>query len=134
MRLVVDTNVFISGVFFSGPPYTILDAWRRDRVELVVSPDILAEYAATGEELASTYPLVDLAPWLELAATRAVVVEAAPLAGQVCTDPDDDKFLACAIAGRTKFITSGDRALLAASGFKGLTILTPRRFVDKYLI
>ncbi len=44
MRVVVDTNVFISGVFFTGPPYEILNAWRQRKVEFVLSPPILDEY------------------------------------------------------------------------------------------
>jgi putative PIN family toxin of toxin-antitoxin system len=44
VRIVLDTNVFISGVFFSGPPYKILEAWRNGRIVLVVSPEILEEY------------------------------------------------------------------------------------------
>jgi putative PIN family toxin of toxin-antitoxin system len=44
MRLVLDTNVFLSGVFFSGPPFDILKAWRTDKVEIVISPEILDEY------------------------------------------------------------------------------------------
>lgn len=133
MRLVIDTNVFISGVFFSGPPHQILTAWKSGWIKLVVSPDILAEYQATGEELAAKFTGVDLTPWMELVATLAVVIHTPPLAVQVCTDPDDDKFLACAIAGRTRIVTSGDKALLATSGYEGVTVLTPRQFVDKYL-
>jgi putative PIN family toxin of toxin-antitoxin system len=133
MRVVVDTNVFVSGVFFSGPPHEILEAWRDRRLTLVVSPEILAEYQATGDELASQFPDVDLTPWLELVATLGVIVQAPSLSEQVCADPDDDKFLACAIAGRTRVVTSGDKALRATSGFRGVTVLTPRQFVDKYL-
>ena len=133
MKLVVDTNVFISGIFFTGPPHEILNAWRRGKVELVASPEILEEYRETGEELASEFPGTDLAPWLELLAVKATVVEASPLEEQVCSDPDDDKFLACALAGRTKLIASGDKALLRTSGYEGISVLTPRNFVDKYL-
>ena len=133
MRLVIDTNVFISGVFFSGPPHTILQAWKRGRVKLVLSPEILAEYQATGVELAAKFTGVDLTPWMELAATLGIVVDAPSLSEQVCTDADDDKFLACAIASRTRLVTSGDKALLATSGFKGITVLTPRKLVDAHL-
>jgi putative PIN family toxin of toxin-antitoxin system len=133
MKLVVDTNVFISGVFFSGPPYTILEAWRRGTFKLVLSPEILVEYQDTGAELSAQFPDVDLAPWLELAATHALVVNGPPLPEQVCTDPDDDKFLVCALASRTKQIVSGDKALLATSGFREITVLTPRQFVDCHL-
>lgn len=44
MKAILDTNVFVSGVFFSGPPYQILKAWRDGNVQLVISTDILSEY------------------------------------------------------------------------------------------
>jgi uncharacterized protein len=133
MRLVVDTNVFISGVFFSGPPHAILRSWSRDSITLVLSAEILTEYQVTGNELAAKFPEVDLSPWLELVVAKGIIVDPAPLPEQVCTDPDDDKFLACALAARTRYVTSGDRALVATSGYRGITVLTPRQFVDRHL-
>jgi len=133
VKLVVDTNVFISGVFFSGPPYEILNAWRHGVVQLVISPEIIEEYQATGQELASRFPDVDITPWIELIATLGILVKAPALPMQVCTDIDDDKFLACAVAGRCKYVVTGDKALLATSGFRGVTVLTPRQFIDKHL-
>lgn len=44
MKIILDTNVFMSGIFFHGAPYDILNAWRHNHVHLVVSPDILNEY------------------------------------------------------------------------------------------
>ena len=43
LKVVMDTNVFVSGIFFSGPPYQILKAWQSGEFELVVSPEILDE-------------------------------------------------------------------------------------------
>jgi predicted nucleic acid-binding protein len=51
----------------------------------------------------------------------------------VSADPDDDKFLACAIAARTPLIVSGDKHLLRVSGWRGMTVVTPRQCVDRYL-
>ena len=133
MRIILDTNVFVSGIFFSGPPYEILDAWRRGKLTLVVSPDILSEYDRVGQELASEFPNVDLAPALELLAFKGEVVKAPRLTERVCSDPDDDKFIACAIASGTKTISSGDKALRKTSGYAGIEVLRPREFVDKYL-
>jgi len=133
MRLILDTNVFISGIFFSGPPYEILNAWRHRKVDLVISPDILDEYRRVAEQLAKRYPGVNLEPFLDLLAIKARIVEAPPLDESVCSDPDDDKFIACALASRTKLICSGDKALLRASGYRGITILRPKDFVDSYL-
>ncbi|HRZ13050.1 MAG TPA: PIN domain-containing protein [Kiritimatiellia bacterium] len=87
MRVILDTNVFVSGVFFSGPPYEILDAWRCGRLTLVMSPEILAEYERVGLELAAEFRAIDLAPFLELLAVKAEFVVAPPLPDQVCSDP-----------------------------------------------
>lgn len=43
MKVVVDTNVFISGVFFGGPPGDVLSAWRDGKIEFVVSREIIEE-------------------------------------------------------------------------------------------
>jgi uncharacterized protein len=133
MRIVVDTNVFVSGVFFSGPPYTILDAWRRGIVQIVASSEIVDEYRRVGKELAQQFSPVNLEPVLDLLAAAAITVQSCPLPQTVCRDPDDDKFLACAIAGKVRHVVSGDKALLATSGYAGITVLSPRQFVDKYL-
>jgi uncharacterized protein len=133
MRVILDTNVFVSGIFFSGPPFEILDAWRHGRLTLVVSPEILAEYERVGQKLANQFPQVDIAPILELLAFKGEVTDASPLAEQVCSDPDDDKFLACAVASGTKIISSGDKALRKTSGYSGIEVLSPREFMNKYL-
>ena len=65
MKVVLDTNVFISGVFFGGPPYQILKAWQEAKIEVVISPDILDEYHRVGKILAEDHPGVDLSPMLE---------------------------------------------------------------------
>ncbi|MCH7860014.1 MAG: putative toxin-antitoxin system toxin component, PIN family [Candidatus Marinimicrobia bacterium] len=133
MRLVLDTNVFISGVFFSGPPYQVLEAWRDGRFELVISDEILTEYRRVSDTLAAQFPGVDLAPILDLVAREADLIQAPNLSEQVCVDPDDDKFLACALAGNTGIIVSGDRHLLQVKGYRGIEVCRPREFVDLYL-
>lgn len=133
MRIVLDTNVFISGVFFSGPPYKILEAWRDGRIALVVSPEKLEEYYRVGENLSGRYTEVDITPVLEFVTINAEIVSPPDLALPICTDPDDDKFFTCAIAGLCPVIISGDRHLLDKSGFYGIQVRKPRDFVDNLL-
>jgi len=52
------------------------------------------------------------------------------LESQVCEDPDDNKFIACAIAAKVKAIVSGDKHLLDISGYNNIVVLKPRKFVD----
>ena len=86
-----------------------------------------------GKEMESKLPGVEIDPFLELLVIEATMVEAKPLTEAVCTDPDDDKFLACALASKAKVICSGDKALLKTSGYKGIEVLTLRSFADRFL-
>ena len=133
MKVVLDTNVFISGVFFTGPPFRILKAWRDGLLQLVISPEILYEYQRAGEALAKQFSAIDLRPMIDLVTVSAKVFPDVKLGDPVCDDPDDDKFIACALAGKTRLIISGDKHLLKVSGFRGVRILRPRDFVDTYL-
>ena len=56
MKIVLDTNVFVSSVFFGGPPHKILEAWRDGRIQLLLSPAILEEYQRVMRELAVRFP------------------------------------------------------------------------------
>ena len=133
MRIVLDTNVFISAIFFSGPPCRILQAWRDDRVQLVVCPKILAEYRQVALRLGRKHKGVDILPLIDLVTVRSQIVPTIPLPKPICQDASDDIFLACALAGKTQTIVSGDRHLLDVSGFSSIRVLRPKTFVDMYL-
>ncbi len=62
-----------------------------------------------------------------------VILDTNVFVESVCEDPEDDKFIACALAGRCKVIISGDRHLLKVSGFGEIRVMSPRQFIDKYL-
>ena len=133
MRIILDTNVFMSGIFFHGAPYDILDAWRHNRVHLVVSPDILGEYRRIATQLIKSFPNVNPEPFIDLLMLKASMVESPSLPEQVCTDKADDMFLSCALASRTNIVVSGDKALLKTSGYQGIIVLSPRDFINRYL-
>jgi len=133
VRVILDTNVFVSGVFFAGPPYRILEAWGDGELQLVVSQEILEEYQRVGETLAEQSPGINLQPIIDLVTANAEIFPNQILRGSVCEDPDDDKFIACAIVSRCKVIVSGDRHLLKVSGFGGIKVMRPRQFIDEYL-
>ena len=133
MKIVLDTNVFISGIFFAGPPYEILKAWRDGRTQILISDEIIEEYRRVGELLSEQFPGIEFAHFLQLLAVHAEFVRPQKLSAQACEDPDDDKFLECAISGKSDFIVSGNKHLLKISGYKGIAIVNPRNFVDNYL-
>ena len=133
MRTILDTNVFISGIFFVGPPSQILKAWKNQSLQIVLSRQILAEYQRVAVALSSKFPTVHILPIIELVTIHGQFVDTQGFDISVCDDPDDDKFLECAVAGKCKTIVSGDRHLLKLAAYEGIVVLSPRNFVDKYL-
>jgi putative PIN family toxin of toxin-antitoxin system len=105
--------MLVSGVFFSGPPRRILEAWRDQRLEIVVSVEILDEYKRVGEKLSARFEGVSLAPFISLLVTNALIVQPGQLPRGVFSDPGDDKFFACALASDCRVIVSGDKRVLA---------------------
>jgi uncharacterized protein len=133
MKIVLDTNVFISGIFFSGPPFQILRAWKNKRLQIILSQDILIEYQRVAESLTLKYPSIDILPIIELVTVHGQFVDTKNIDITVCEDPDDNKFIECAIASNTKIIVSGDKHLLKIKEFKGIKVYKPREFVEIYL-
>ena len=133
MKVVLDTNVVMSAVFFGGSPLRILEAWRDGLIDLVVNDDILSEYAEIADRLSARYPRVDFHPWLALIRENASNERIRRPYPRVCEDPDDDAFVACAIKAGAKIICSGDHHLLQVDGYAGVEILPPRQFTTKYL-
>ena len=133
MRIVLDTNVFISGIFFSGAPSQILKKWGNQNFQIVLSQDILDEYQRVAQELSSKYPSVDILPIIEMVTIYGQFVDTQVIDITVCEDPDDNKFIECAIVSNCKIIVSGDKHLLKLAGYKGIAVLNPRDFVEKHL-
>jgi putative PIN family toxin of toxin-antitoxin system len=133
MKVIIDTNVFVSGIFFSGPPHIIIEAWRSGKIKLVISPEIYQEYQRVSESLAAQFPAINIQQIIEIVALTSEVVSPARLNATVCADPDDDKFIACALASKSRIIVSGDKHLLQVSGYHGIQVLKPREFIDKNL-
>jgi len=129
VRAVLDTNVVVSGIFFGGLPRSLLDAWDRGRFELVLTPEIFGEYTRTCERLAKMRPGLEYEAVLATIVGHGVLTPDEAWDESITADPDDDKFMACAL-GAGAVVVSGDRHLLEVDGWKGVRVYTPRAFLD----
>ncbi|MFA6038007.1 MAG: putative toxin-antitoxin system toxin component, PIN family [Legionellales bacterium] len=136
IRIVLDTNVFVSGLFWSGPPSQILDAWEEKNLTLVFSLDIMEEYKRIAHALAHKRELhqdMNVSAALELIAIHGELASPISLDKSISRDPDDDKFIACALGADCFLIVSGDKDLLDISGYAGINIVKPGEFLKHYL-
>ncbi len=133
MRAVLDTNVLISAIFFPGPTSKILVHWRHGDFATVLSEPIIEEYKRVGEIIGSAFPQIDVSKILNLFIMNSEIVDTRKVTITACEDPDDNKFLECAVAGNCEIIVSGDKHLLHLDGYQEIRIVSPGKFVSNYL-
>lgn len=129
MRVVLDTNAFVSS-FYGGKPREVINLWKRGKIEICISEEILEEYlrvlsrgGAGKESLEELLDLLKTGEHLQFARIEKPY-------RVVKKDPHDDKFIECAIAAGAKYIISGDRHLLEVKEFMGVKVVTPSEFLN----
>src|SRR6266852_8358417 len=127
MKIVLDTNVLISGIFWKGVPGEILDYWTSDKIEIVVTEEILKEYIDIIQRMAPKDE--DLSKhWATFLQENAEIIMSVSNI-KVCRDPDDDKFINCALSIGAAYIVSGDNDLLSVISIESINIITPSGFL-----
>lgn len=130
IRVVLDTNVFISS-FFGGNPRKIIDLWKSGGITLCLSRAIVEEYMEVLQRLGlqDTRELKEL---LNLFAEsfNSVFSSSPPTLDVVADDPDDNKFIECAVALKSAFIISGDQHLKSIGAYMDIRIVSPKEFLE----
>ena len=126
-RVVLDSNVIVSGLGWSGPPARILDAALDGQLVLVTSPPLLAElrrvlgYPKLAKVLGGAQQLVDL-----VEASSVVVLPTRVIAA--VSDESDNRVLEAAVEGAADYIVSGDDHLLGLGTFQRIPVVAPGEF------
>lgn len=132
IRAVLDTNVVVSALLFSGPPSRLISAWQSGRLRLVVSAPILDEYIRvlaypkfklTNTEIRGLLE-EELIPFME-------TVTAVPTNIPDLRDPDDAMFITCAVAAGVRWLVSGDDDLLSLHHVESVDILSVTAFLQQ---
>jgi putative PIN family toxin of toxin-antitoxin system len=129
-RVVLDTNVLVSALLFTGEPSKMVDLWRQGEMVPLISREIFDElravlaypkFSLTSEEIQSIIEN-EILPYLG-------VVEIKGKVRGVCRDPGDDKFLECALSGAAHFVVSGDKDLIDLKNYKTVKIIKASDFL-----
>lgn len=131
IRAVLDTNVLVSALLFTGPPSQLVPAWQSGRLRPVLSAEILEEYlrvlAYPKFKLTDTeiHGLIeeDLLPFVDTVRTKPATVPA-------LRDPDDLKFIACAKQAGVSWLVSGDDDLLSLGTVGSVEIVSVPTFLQ----
>jgi putative PIN family toxin of toxin-antitoxin system len=128
-KIVIDTNVVISAAFWGGRPQKIVDMVFKNDVEAIVSLGIIEEYRDVFSEIIQKYS--EKQPNFSVDS----IINASKLITphtniEICRDPDDNKFIECAVDGKCVYIVSGDDDLLAVGEYGGIKIMSVTQFFD----
>ncbi|MFZ2359649.1 MAG: putative toxin-antitoxin system toxin component, PIN family [Anaerolineae bacterium] len=136
MRIVIDTNVWVSGLLWKGDAWRLLKQAEEGSIELCIAYPMLLEleevlnYDRLQPRLAELQqtPARLVAYALSISTAFDVSRRDLPI---VAADPDDDIFLTCAIAARAGYIVTADRHLLALKAYEQIEILHVEEFLQR---
>jgi putative PIN family toxin of toxin-antitoxin system len=132
-RVVLDTNVLVSALLFTGELSKIVELWQQGEVVPLISRETFDELRAV-----LGYPKFSLAPEEIQSIIENEILPYFEVVGikenirGVCRDPEDDKFLACALAGAAHFILSGDKHLTDLKSYKTIRIMKASEFLRRF--
>ena len=135
MRVVIDTNVFISGIFFGGEPRKILNLAGDQILTPCFNIATLTELELLlrHQKFSMQRNLLSftIREFLDQLKNYSLLFEQPGITLEIIKEDKNDNFiLACAISARADFIISGDKHLLKLKSFRNIPILTPRQFLN----
>lgn len=126
--VTADSNIYVSALVFAGRPLQFLQAARTGAVRLAISVPLLDEIHRILRDKFG-WPEPKLADVAEELTTFTTLVHPARHIDAVPEDPDDNRVLECAVAAGSRYIVTGDRALLRLERFEGVQILRVADFM-----
>lgn len=130
-RVVLDSNIYLSGILFKGIPARLLTLANRGGFHVCISRHILVEIEAKLLGKFQRDPVT--VRWqIRQILTFAEVITAAETIN-VCRDPDDNRIIECAVASQADFIVTGDKDLLTLNPYQNVLILTAREFLERHI-
>ena len=133
MKIVIDTNVVVSALFFGGKPQQLLHYAITGAFDVFVSREIIKEYNELIERIASKYSGKKEFFSIDDFLSKCSLVHPSRRI-DVCRDHDDNKFLECAVEAKCLYVVSGDSDLLDLKHFEDVKIITVAEFFDRFLI
>ena len=130
-RVVIDTNIYISAIFWNGKPREVIDLGRDGKITIFTSLDIENEIVG---KLKTTFKLAeeDVNQILLDFSTFTLPIRINKQLIVVQDDPDDNKFIECAVECRANYIISGDRRLLNLKEYEGIKLIKSSEFFKVY--
>lgn len=136
LRVTLDTNILISGSFWTGDSFKILELIDKKQIGCVLSKEIIAEYdrIVNGDDIVekSEDKSLILSKIVQKVMLNSEIVEPKTRLNIVKNDHSDNMIIECAIERKADFIITNDNHLLKLAEFEGVKIVTPKEFLKRF--
>ena len=129
MKAVLDTNIFVSGIFWTGTPNKIILSWRKGKFILVSSLGTISEVIKILKDFKIRLSDELFDEWIDLIVKNSILVEPGEKLKIVFEDPNDNIFIETAVAGKADYIVTQDKHLLKIKEFRKIKIIAPEEFI-----
>ena len=133
LRVVLDTNILVSALIFGGNTARVAELWKAGRILPVISKETFSELKAvlkypkfklTDSEIQMLVE-DEILPFFEVA-------EISDYVSGICSDPDDDKFISCALLASADYVVTGDRHLIDVGTHKTVKIIPASELLNMF--
>jgi len=125
LRIVFDSNVYISALLFKGVPGKILEMARKDKITLIVSDEIIAETERILEDKFK-WPRHNIDKFKRRLSDISENIRPDIKIDIIKERESDNRILECAVYGDANLIVSGDKHLLKLKSYKNIPIVRPK--------
>ena len=130
-RVVLDTNVIISALFWTGPPRDLFNLVQENKIIMLLSEDMEREFIRVLGYPKFGFSAQEILPLVMHLRNNAELIRPAAALSVITEDPTDNIFLECAVDGRADYIISGDKHLLDLGLYRGIHIIRAKDFLGK---
>jgi putative PIN family toxin of toxin-antitoxin system len=130
MKIVLDSNIFISSFYWKGNPRKVFERVTNDFDELYITDEILNEVFAVMSKKKFASSKNEINDYIRIIESFSIKLYPTHQIEKISRDHDDDKILQCGLAGNVDYIITGDNDLLVLKEYMGIKIIRPKEYLE----
>jgi len=130
MKIVIDSNIFVSSFFWGGHPREVFERVINGLDELFINDEIKKEIFSVMSSSKFAVKISEIEDYIKIIEKYSINIELKDIPKSISRDKDDDKILQCALDGNVDFIVTGDNDLLVLKEYKTIKITKPKNYLE----
>ena len=130
MKIVIDTNIYVSSFFWKGNPRKVFDRVTNGIDELLITDDIINEIKSVMLKNKFNLEISKIEDYVNIIKNFSVNILHDNILENISRDIDDNKILKCGLEGNADYIITGDNDLLVLEVYKGIKIINPKEYLE----